>query len=154
MKKPEWSDLPQKLWDKIDKTDTCWLWTGHISDGYGKVGYNNKVWGVHRLVLDDYRGLPLKMYALHTCDVRSCANPLHLYAVTQKQNVQDMFRRGRGNRPKGERNNHNKLTTEQVLQIRELHAQGAVGRKLALEFGVTPSNIGYIVRGKTWKHLL
>ena len=29
-------ELPEHFWDKVNKTDSCWLWTGKIDDGYGR----------------------------------------------------------------------------------------------------------------------
>ena len=47
-----------------------------------------------------------------------------------------------------------KLTDAQVREIRELYEFGVIGRRqLAAEFGVSPSTIGSIVNGKTWRWL-
>jgi hypothetical protein len=49
----------------------------------------------------------------------------------------------------------NKLTEEQVCEIRRRYVAGGVGtRRLATEYGVCQSNIRAIVTGKIWKHLL
>lgn len=58
-----------------------------------------------RLVLTKKLGrsiLPGK-YALHSCDNPACLNPEHIWEGSQRENVQDMFTKGRQNRASGER---------------------------------------------------
>ena len=77
----------------------CWLWTGQFKKG----GYpvfrthaKSKWIAVHRLSLIVFKGLDLTgLSALHHCDNPACVNPNHLYAGTPKDNVRDMFARGR-----------------------------------------------------------
>ena len=48
-----------------------------------------------------------------------------------------------------------KLTAEEVQEIREIYVTGGANQiELAELFGVTRSNIGFIVREKSWKHLI
>ena len=54
---------------------------------------------------------------------------------------------------RGERCGLAKLTSEQVLQIRQERARGVPGVSLALRFGVTPAAVSAIVCRKTWKHI-
>lgn len=56
-----------------------------------------------------------------------------------------------GYMPKGENHHNAKLTNERVLFIRKCYANGVRASALAERFGVSFSNIGMIVRGKTWK---
>ena len=44
-----------------------------------------------------------------------------------------------------------KLTIEDANTIREKHNEGISNKELAIEYGVDPSNISLIVRGKIWK---
>lgn len=75
----------------------CWLWTGGtVKSGYGKIRFGTGTWMVHRLSLyifkpDEYSD---SLNALHTCDVKLCFNPAHLYAGTQKDNMQDRIEKG------------------------------------------------------------
>lgn len=81
----------------------CWLWRGaKDSCGYGKMINGSRkddsrtFVSAHRYAYKFYVGpIPLGLSVLHRCDVRSCVNPLHLYAGTQKQNVLDAVKRGR-----------------------------------------------------------
>jgi ribosomal protein L11 len=54
---------------------------------------------------------------------------------------------------KGQKNNLAKLTTAQVLEIRELYKQGAKQVDLARDYGVIQGHISLIVNRKTWKHI-
>lgn len=47
----------------------------------------------------------------------------------------------------------NKLTTEQVANIKALAASGVTGRELAKRFGVGDTNISAILSGRSWKHV-
>lgn len=47
-----------------------------------------------------------------------------------------------------------KLTDGQVREIRDLYEPGVIGRRrLAAEYGVSPSTISAIVNGRTWRWL-
>jgi hypothetical protein len=51
----------------------------------------------------------------------------------------------------GEKNPRSILTNQQVLEIKKRLAQGAIGRRLAKEFGVSPQYISSINRNHKWK---
>jgi hypothetical protein len=80
--------LPQRFWDKVKKTDTCWLWTGGKDGaGYGAFGDGQERLA-HRLAYKDLKGpIPEGLQIDHLCCVRHCVNPDHLEAVTQKENI-------------------------------------------------------------------
>ena len=52
---------------------------------------------VHRLVLENILGRPIRpeYFACHTCDVRNCINPNHLWEGSRLENSQDRFKKGR-----------------------------------------------------------
>lgn len=54
---------------------------------------------------------------------------------------------------RGENNHSSKLTTEEVLKIRELNKKGMGQRKLAIQFNVQKNSISSIVNRITWKHI-
>lgn len=79
----------QRFWAKVDKTDTCWLWTAATNGlGYGVFALDGKMVGAHRLALEWQRGCPIPsdMVVDHRCRVTLCVNPEHLQAVTVSQN--------------------------------------------------------------------
>lgn len=52
---------------------------------------------VHRLVLEHSLGRQLRpeYFAAHTCEVRNCINPNHLWSGCRLENSQDRFKKGR-----------------------------------------------------------
>ncbi len=90
--------LEERLTNKTNKTDTCWLWTGFLNNkGYGQIGVaNNKLAYTHRVSYALYIGeIPKGLLVLHKCDTPACLNPEHLFLGTQKENMQDCKRKGR-----------------------------------------------------------
>lgn len=73
----------------------CWEWQEYIDKrGYGTV----RAWGkkrlAHRVAYQLFNHEPTQ-HVLHRCDNPRCVNPAHLYEGTQKQNVREMWDRGR-----------------------------------------------------------
>ena len=77
------------MWAKVEKTDTCWLWTGSLtSEGYGKMRADGREQYIHRLSYELTNGpVPDGLVVDHLCRVRHCCNPEHLEAVTLKENT-------------------------------------------------------------------
>ena len=57
------------------------------------------------------------------------------------------------NRARGENHPNAKLTSEQVLQIRDLYSKGFSTNVIARNFKVSTWNVEEIVKRKTWTHL-
>lgn len=91
------SKFPDRFWNKVEKGDTCWIWTARKNKyGYGEISYNNTVWKAHRLsYLINYGDFDKDLYISHICDNPSCVNPKHLFLSTQKQNMEDMVKKKR-----------------------------------------------------------
>lgn len=79
----------ETVWERINKTDTCWLWTGGLNqDGYGKMSLNSKTKVVHRWLYEQLVGpIPGGLQIDHLCRVRNCVNPSHLEPVTPQENI-------------------------------------------------------------------
>lgn len=62
-----------------------------------KINGEWKTLNVHRLVLENILGRPIRSeyFACHTCDVRKCINPNHLWEGSRLENSQDRFKKGR-----------------------------------------------------------
>lgn len=146
-----------ELLNRCEKVGDCWLWRGNVlSDGYGRVWVDGKPWRVHRLMMKLLgHELPPDKVVCHSCDTPLCCNPDHLFLGTPKENHHDAMRKGRHTR--GTKVNTNKLTEQQVLEIRRRWVEeggryGAYSR-LSREFGVSDVNIRMIVHHKTWTHI-
>jgi HNH endonuclease len=92
--------------------------------------------------------VPKNKFVLHTCDIRCCVNPKHLYIGTKKQNTQDCIKRDRFQM--GTRHAHTSLNEDQVRAIRK---DQRVQRVIATEYGVCQMTISNIKRRFTWKYL-
>jgi hypothetical protein len=80
--------LAERLSVYIDKTPTCWLWTGHINPkGYAYISSGGRSYRAHRLTYEMAKGpIPEGLELDHLCRVRHCVNPDHLEAVTARVN--------------------------------------------------------------------
>lgn len=145
---------------RVDKTATCWIWTGGKSqNGYGcfKADPTTMV-RAHRWSYEHYVGpIPDGLILMHSCDVPACVNPAHLTPGTQSENQQDMVKKGRigerrlANGKAGSRRQA-KLTPETAAEIRAKYATGEyTHRSLAAEYGVGHTTIRYALSGRTWQ---
>lgn len=146
-----------RLWRHVSKSDTCWLWTGSLTDcGYGRIGRGGRGKGtvtVHRTSWELVHGpVPAGMSVLHKCDVRNCVNPDHLFLGTQADNVADMYAKGRNNNvgPLGEKAPAAKLNREQVREI--LASKSSIA--LAQRFGISYRHMRQIKTGVRWQKAL
>lgn len=175
--------LSERFWEKVQKTDGCWLWTGNRHPkGYGYISEGGRAGSdlrAHRVAWElTYGPIPAGLWVRHKCDTPPCVRPDHLELGTAAENSRDMVERGRschapnppertarGERhssvthperiPRGERHTFAKFTDAQVLSLRQRWRAGGVMQKdLAAEFGVTKSVMSELLAGKTWKHLL
>ena len=154
----------ERLWSKIDKRgpDECWEWTAKERvSGYGKIGVGGRGRGAmlaHRAVWEEINGpIPESSdyhgkVVMHTCDNRLCCNPAHLRLGTQAENVKDMDAKGRRvwAGPHGATHHKAKLTDDDIRAIRK--ASGSYP-EIARRYGVSSKMIGYIKRGKSWRHV-
>lgn len=75
---------------RVEKTDTCWLWIGHVDPGgYGRFAPNRmKNWIAHRWSYEYHVGpIPEGLHIDHLCRVRNCVNPEHMEPVTKRENT-------------------------------------------------------------------
>lgn len=143
----------ERFWDKVAKGIDCWVWTAYVGEHrYGVLKFEGKVDLAHRVAwnishpdsrCDDW-------CVLHKCDNPPCVRPDHLFLGTKQDNSDDMVAKGRSYDKHGQLNPNNKLTPDQVLQIKAL--KGKLKQKeIAVRFGINQPHVSRILRGQAWK---
>jgi hypothetical protein len=74
----------------------CWIWKGRVGPwGYGYFSFAKET-SAHRIMYALIHGpIPKGMRVCHTCDVRLCCNPGHLWLGTQQENIRDCSQKKR-----------------------------------------------------------
>jgi hypothetical protein len=143
-----------RFWAKVERgaPAECWNWTAAKDwRGYGRFGIWPGTVSAHRVAF--YLGnnsIDDDLVVMHACDNRACCNPAHLSQGTQKDNLRDMWKRGRAYRAFGAGNGRTKLNEDIVREIR-ISLDGP--RPLARRYGVDPAVIRNIRNRKIWKHV-
>jgi hypothetical protein len=124
--------------------------------GYGQlsgetVSSKKALISVHRFSYEIFVGaIDRGMNVCHSCDIRACFNPKHLFQGTQRDNMIDCSKKGRANKPRGEHHRSAVLSESQVALIRSSHDNpGALARR----FGVRRQTIDAILSFKSWRHV-
>lgn len=137
---------------KVQKTETCWLWTASLfPNGYGQFRTNlipNRGVAHRASWLLHIGDIPEGLWVLHHCDVRRCQRPNHLFLGTAKDNTEDMISKQR--HTAGEHSVKAKLTEAQVMAIR---ADTRSTEEIARDYAVSVPQINRILAGKNWSHL-
>lgn len=93
------TDILQRIKERvqIDPKTGCWLWTGTKKpNGYGDISIGGKSRLLHRVMWEEtYGPIPGGLCVCHTCDVKHCCSPSHLFLGTYKDNMQDAATKGR-----------------------------------------------------------
>ncbi len=127
-------------------------------DGYLRVklalqANKTKRFMVHRLVLLAYKGRPgLYETASHLNGIRTDNRLDNLTWESQRTNI--ARKREHGTWQEGEKGSRVKLSWDKVIEIRQSFLEGLTLTEIARKYDVTRTNIGYIVRGITWKSTL
>lgn len=157
-----------RFWAKVNKDGPehphdkslgkCWLWMGaHLPHGYGvfsKSTKNKTINGyAHRFSYEYHKGAIAGLEVCHSCDVRDCVNPAHLWLGTRKQNANDAWVKHRILVPvgkpfrRGEAHPQCKLSNADIDSIKQMvtaNSQSAVARR----FGISQAYVSRIASGK------
>lgn len=122
--------------------------------GYGRIMFRGKRTVAHRVAWEIQRGdVPDGLCVLHKCDNPSCVNVDHLYIGTHQDNMRDRKVRNRSYRMLGEAHHSAKVTTADVIKIRELWRAGAASTAIAQMYGLTRDHARDIAKGRSWGHV-
>jgi hypothetical protein len=89
------ANTAEDFWCYVQKTETCWLWTGPRTRYYGNFCIGGKVVLAHRFSYELNIGSAIGFCVCHRCDVPLCVRPDHLFKGTQADNLRDCISKGR-----------------------------------------------------------
>ena len=113
------------------------------------INRNSKQYKISRYLWEQKNGpIPKGLLVCHKCDNRACINLEHFFLGTQLENMKDMVFKNR--QLKGEEKSLNKLTEQQVLQIRQ---EKGTDRDVAKKYKISFSVVNRIRNRKIWKWL-
>jgi hypothetical protein len=135
----------QRFWVKVDTSgEGCWPYYRTDILGYGRFDKQGPLAFAHRAAWIFVNGpIPAGMDVCHTCDVRNCCNPKHLFLGTAADNSKDMYLKGR-------QGPNCKLNADAV---REIRSSSLPNKALAQKYGVDYSAIWAVRSGRKWKHV-
>lgn len=137
--------IAERFWEKVNKSGTCWEWTGtKISRGYGNFRINGKTEYAHRVSYILTHGeVPDGKFVCHRCDNPGCVNPDHLFAGTPQENAVDCVNKGRARRTpmRGESSSRCQFTDSDVRRAIEMRRRGVPSRKIAEAIGCSQHSV-------------
>jgi len=82
------TSLGDHIVEKVLIDDGCWLWQGHLSNGYGRLQQSSRSYMAHRVVYEALVGpIPEGLVLDHLCREPRCVRPSHLEPVSDYENV-------------------------------------------------------------------
>jgi len=129
--------------------------TGRGYRAVGLVAADGFKWRVpvHRLVLETFVGpCPAGMEALHLDNDRTNNALDNLRWGTHLENIRDRERHGTVSR--GSKSGMAKVSESDVKDMHARRKAGETQKAIAARYGLHPSNVSRIVRGKLWAHIM
>lgn len=136
-----------KIFTGIQKTESdCWLYKNSSSGSYSKVRWKGKWYSGHRISYFIFKGCLGDKWVCHTCDIRKCINPDHLFLGSPSDNMKDCSRKGRIIR--GENNPLSIFTDMQIEEMRLLKQEGFTYERLQRIFNCSLPQLVNVVKNK------
>jgi hypothetical protein len=119
---------------------SCWEWIGYKKkDKYGQFYFDSKAQQSNRVAwILTYGEIPKGLFVCHKCDNPSCCNPSHLFLGTNRDNIIDMYKKGRNTVKHDNQINAKKLSHDNIVKIKSMKDHR---KKIAVRFGVTQGTI-------------
>ena len=99
----------------------------------------NRILAHRAAYIEKYGEIPKGLEIDHICKNRSCANVLHLRAVTHTENIRN--------------STQTKLNKDQVIEILKLNQYGLSLGEISKAFNVTKQCIWQTIKKKNWKDI-
>lgn len=138
-----------------DKNRGCYIWTKSFDDkGYSQVNIGGRIVKAYSIAYKEVIGpVPSGLVLRHICDNRKCINPFHLTLGTQADNINDMYRRGRG--CIGDKAPWSKLNEAQVKELRlEFKFTKSSIAEMSRRHNINYGTLSDVLLNKTWKHVV
>lgn len=118
----------------------------------GKDGVAKRNWLAHRLIAETFLGSAPGLQVNHINCERADNRVENLEWVTASDNIKYMYKLGRNFPQPGTDNHRTKLTPEDVKNIRDWFAAGITKTEIARRVNTTPTSVGRLINGKSYKH--
>jgi hypothetical protein len=137
----------------LHETTGCWEWKLALTMwGYGRMKYDGKTRGAHRMAYTAFIGpIPKGKIVCHKCDNRKCCNPDHLFLGTHQENSFDMVEKGRS--LFGERHKLSKISDSEAIEIIRMIESGMKTKEITTIMGLKKGVVNGIRYGCAWTHL-
>lgn len=130
------------------KRDECWIWAGATKgNGYGNFRWaDGEYTTAHKAAYLLFVGeVPDEIDVCHSCDIRYCVNPDHLFLGSRIENMADASGKGRLKRnPSGRRT---RLLEAQVQEVRRLIELSMTPKQIEAATGVGEWTVSQIING-------